>query len=123
MSFTVKIFQPLVQMLRVVDGEKRPSMGFVYGGLLDAKESIKRLFKQAADKYKFCIDAIDFYINGKLDNPLHMAAYYLNPYYYCRDCTMIETGERIMEGVLDCIECFYPEPKTQDHISRVELSI
>lgn len=120
-SLAVRVFQPLVKMLRVVDGEKRPSMGFVYGGLLDVKESIKKIFKQMLLKYKPYVDAIDFYINGKLDNPLHMMAYYLNPYYFYRDAAKIEIDEKIMDRVFSCIERFYPDMSTQDHISNVEM--
>ncbi|KAL5738543.1 hypothetical protein ACOSP7_031304 [Xanthoceras sorbifolium] len=37
----LKVFAPLVKVLRLVDGDKKPAMGFVYGELLQAKEDIK----------------------------------------------------------------------------------
>ncbi|KAL5769557.1 hypothetical protein ACOSP7_013711 [Xanthoceras sorbifolium] len=37
----LKVFAPLVKVLRLVDGDKKPAMGFVYGELVQAKEEIK----------------------------------------------------------------------------------
>ena len=34
----LKVFAPLVRVLRLVDGDRKPSMGFVYGELKNAKE-------------------------------------------------------------------------------------
>jgi hypothetical protein len=33
----LKVFEPLVKLLRLVDGDVKPSMGFLYGELLKAK--------------------------------------------------------------------------------------
>ncbi|KAL5759798.1 hypothetical protein ACOSQ2_018636 [Xanthoceras sorbifolium] len=38
----LKVFAPLVEVLRLVDGDRKPAMGFVYGELLLAKEEIKK---------------------------------------------------------------------------------
>nr|XP_011460849.1 PREDICTED: uncharacterized protein LOC101300806 [Fragaria vesca subsp. vesca] len=40
-----KVFAPLVKVFRLVDGDKKPSMGFVYGELHRAKEEIKEALK------------------------------------------------------------------------------
>ncbi|KAL5773480.1 hypothetical protein ACOSQ2_013404 [Xanthoceras sorbifolium] len=37
----LKVFAPLVNVLRLVDRDRKPAMGFVYGELLQAKEEIK----------------------------------------------------------------------------------
>ncbi|KAL5812627.1 hypothetical protein ACOSQ3_027577 [Xanthoceras sorbifolium] len=34
----LKVFAPLVKVLRLVDGDRKPAMGFVYEELLQAKE-------------------------------------------------------------------------------------
>lgn len=37
----LKIFSPLVKVLRLADGEKVPSLDFIYCEILEAKNSIK----------------------------------------------------------------------------------
>ncbi|ESQ55887.1 hypothetical protein EUTSA_v10026863mg [Eutrema salsugineum] len=75
----LKIFSPLMKVLRLADGEKIPSMGFIFGELLEAK---------------------------KLDSPLHVAAYFLNPFYVYKDNT-IQFDLAIIEGFMSCVETFY----------------
>ncbi|KAG5521556.1 hypothetical protein RHGRI_033950 [Rhododendron griersonianum] len=57
-SLCLKVFAPLVKVLRLVDGD-RPSMGFVYGELQKAKQEIIEacMFKEA--QYKPIFDIID----------------------------------------------------------------
>jgi hypothetical protein len=36
------VIEPLVQVLRMVDGDEKPSMGYLYEAMDKAKESIKK---------------------------------------------------------------------------------
>ena len=83
LSMCVEIFKPLVKVLRLVDGDWRPSMGFVE--LKDAKKEIIRICKGAADMYEPIFDIIESKAKGRLDCPLHLAGYLLNPYFFYRD--------------------------------------
>ncbi|KAL5826711.1 hypothetical protein ACOSQ4_018508 [Xanthoceras sorbifolium] len=49
----LKVFAPLVEVLRLVDGDRKPAMGFVYGELLN---------------YQPILDIIDARIKYRLDN-------------------------------------------------------
>ncbi|GJX08873.1 uncharacterized protein Tco_0196805 [Tanacetum coccineum] len=40
-TLCLKVFTPLVKVLRMVDADWKPSMGFVYGEMIKAKEEIK----------------------------------------------------------------------------------
>ncbi|AQK40403.1 hypothetical protein ZEAMMB73_Zm00001d023926 [Zea mays] len=40
-SLCLKVFEPLVKLLRLVDGDVKSSMGFLYGELINAKKAIK----------------------------------------------------------------------------------
>ncbi|KAL5739057.1 hypothetical protein ACOSQ2_028237 [Xanthoceras sorbifolium] len=40
-TLCLKVFAPLVKVLRLVDGDVKSSMGFLYGELKNAKEEIK----------------------------------------------------------------------------------
>ena len=83
LSMCVEIFKPLVKVLRIDDGDWRPSMGFVE--LKDAKKEIIRICRGAADMYEPILDIIESKAKGRLDCPLHLAGYLLNPYFFYRD--------------------------------------
>ncbi|KAK1261472.1 hypothetical protein QJS04_geneDACA001003 [Acorus gramineus] len=120
-ALAIKIFAPLCHLLRIVDGEQRPSMGFVYGGLEEAKKEIMELFKDVESSYMPFIAPIISKSKGRLDGPLHCAAYYLNPYYFFRDRTFIESNRELKSHLRECIEIFYPALEIQDVITRKEL--
>jgi hypothetical protein len=46
----VSIIEPLVKVLRIMDGEK-PPMGYIYEGMDRAKEAIRTLYKGNEAKY------------------------------------------------------------------------
>ncbi|CAD6340354.1 unnamed protein product [Miscanthus lutarioriparius] len=83
-KLTLTIFEPLVKVLRLVDGDVRPSMGFLYGELLKTKRHIKEAFGNVEARFKDVIAVIDKKMNGRLDSPLHLTAYLLNPHYSYR---------------------------------------
>ncbi|XP_047321201.1 uncharacterized protein LOC124925276 [Impatiens glandulifera] len=45
-SLALNVFTPLVKVLRLVDGDKIPSMAFLFGALKQAKEEVKQNFKK-----------------------------------------------------------------------------
>jgi hypothetical protein len=106
-SQCLKVFAPLVKVLRLVDGD-RPSMGFVYGELQKAKQEIIEACQSKEAQYKPILDVIDTKSQGRLDSPLHLTAYLLNPFYFYKDQT-IQNDSSIMEAVIECVERFYPE--------------
>ncbi|XP_057418955.1 uncharacterized protein LOC130713181 [Lotus japonicus] len=46
------IAAPIIRLLRIVDGDEKPSMGYVYDGMQRAKNAIKRMFKDKSELYK-----------------------------------------------------------------------
>ncbi|CAN7057041.1 unnamed protein product [Brassica oleracea var. botrytis] len=102
----LKVFTPMVKVLRLADGEKIPSLGFVYGELLEAKKSIKEATDHLEKNYQPIFRIIDEKMKGRLDSPLHMAAYFLNPYYFYKDPT-IQYDIEVSEGFIKCVETFY----------------
>jgi len=44
-SLCLKVFEPLVKVLCLADGDVKPSIGYVYGELLKAKKEIKEAFE------------------------------------------------------------------------------
>ncbi|XP_022849890.1 uncharacterized protein LOC111371981 [Olea europaea var. sylvestris] len=45
-NLCLRVFTSLVKVLRLIDGEEKPSMGFVYGELLKAKDDIIKTLKR-----------------------------------------------------------------------------
>ena len=117
----LKVFAPLVQVLRLVDGDRKPSMGFLYGELKQAKEEIKVAYKNIEANYRPILDIIDVKAKDRLDRPLHLAAYLLNPYYFFKDQS-IEDDPMVMDSFITCVEMFFPNDFQLQHlVSNVEL--
>ncbi|CAN7091342.1 unnamed protein product, partial [Brassica rapa subsp. narinosa] len=102
----LKVFSPMVKVLRLADGEKIPSLGFIYGELLVAKNSIKEATDHLEKNYQPIFRIIDEKMKGRLDSPLHMAAYFLNPFYFYKDPN-IQCDLEVMDGFILCVETFY----------------
>ncbi|CAL9234761.1 unnamed protein product [Arabidopsis halleri] len=62
----------------LVDGEKKPAMGYIYEAMDRAKDSIVGTFKGREEKYKEAFEIIDRRWNCQLHHPLHAPGYYLN---------------------------------------------
>lgn len=113
----------MVKVLRLADGEKIPSLGFVYGELVEAKKSIKEATDHLEKNYQPIFRIIDEKLKGRLDSPLHMAAYFLNPYYFYKDPT-IQYDIEVSEGFIKCVETFYHgEFEKQDLVVNHEISL
>ena len=108
-SLCLRVFEPLVKVLRMVDSDIKPSMAFLYGEIQKSKNEIK-VGIGSADKtgtlYKNVIEIIDAKMKDRLDTPLHLAAYFLNPYYTYNDASIF-IDEQVMDGLITTIETFY----------------
>lgn len=74
----VKVSEPLVKILRIVDGDM-PAMGYIYEGIEMAKFTIKVFYKGVEEKFMPIWDIIDRRWNMQLHSSLHAAAASLNP--------------------------------------------
>lgn len=108
-------------MLRLVDGDRKPSMGFVYGELNKAKEEIKEAFKNQELHFRPILDIIDMKRRDRLDGPLHLAGYILNPYYTYHN-SAAQSDHVVMSGFFTCVEALFPDDLTsQGEVTNVEL--
>ncbi|GJT72799.1 RNA-directed DNA polymerase, eukaryota, reverse transcriptase zinc-binding domain protein [Tanacetum coccineum] len=57
--YTLKLTGPLVNVLRMVDGERKPAMGYVYKAMDKAKDAIQNSFPNREDLYEKTIGIID----------------------------------------------------------------
>ncbi|XP_066345436.1 uncharacterized protein [Miscanthus floridulus] len=120
-KLTLAVFEPLFKVLRLVDGDVKPSMGFVYGELLKAKRQIKEALGNVESRFKDVIDIVGKKMVGRLDSPLHLTAYLLNPHYSYADPSIFDVP-KITEGFISCVETFYyHDEEMQEQAANVEL--
>ncbi|KAF8387759.1 hypothetical protein HHK36_026414 [Tetracentron sinense] len=105
--YAMKITAPLVRVLRLVDGEKKPPMGYIYEAMDRAKETIKEAMGgQRFERRRW---------NVQLHQPLHAAGYILNPEFYYNNQD-VEPCEEVMKGLYEVIERLIPDLDLQDKI-------
>ena len=94
---------PLVHLLRIVDCDKRPSMGYVYEGMHRARLGIKKLFKDNKRLYKSYTQIIKQCWDQQLRKNIHAAAYWLNPCFQY-DHEIFFDKPSIIGAVMDVID-------------------
>ena len=115
----VRITEPLVRVLKLVDSSSRPAMGYIHVGMHQAKEAIKKELVKKQDYMPYW-DIIDWRWDRRLPRPLHAAGFFLNPRFFYS--IQGEVSNEISSGMLDCIERLVPEAKVQDKIQK-ELNL
>jgi hypothetical protein len=94
----------------MVDGDTKPSMPWLYGEILKAKEEIRiavgNVDKNGTGLYKSIIEIVDEKMKKRLDCPIHMAAYCLNPYYSYSKPSIFH-NEDVIDGFFAAVETFY----------------
>ncbi|XP_058002221.1 uncharacterized protein LOC110632739 [Hevea brasiliensis] len=78
-KFTNGVSGPLIRVLRLVDNEKKPAMGYIYEAMDRAKEAIANSFNGNEEKYKRKFEIVDARWSLQLYRPLHAIGYFLNP--------------------------------------------
>ncbi|XP_021996920.1 uncharacterized protein LOC110894059 [Helianthus annuus] len=100
---TVQVMTPMLRLLRICDSDEKPSLGYVYEGMLMIRKGIKELFRRKRRNYKRYVDIIDARWDKMLRKSLHAAAYWLNPIFqYEKDNR--EEKKKAWVGVLNMIE-------------------
>jgi hypothetical protein len=120
-DMAINFFEPLANVLRRMDSDV-PAMGFFHGCMLEAKKEIATRFDNNESKYRAAWDIIDKRWDNKLKTPLHLARYYLNPYFYYPNKSSIELDGSFRDVVISCITKMFDDEDTQDSIIE-ELSI
>eukprot|EP00253_Pinus_taeda_P022909 PITA_22909 len=103
----VKVVEPLVKVLRMVDGE-RLAMGFIYEAMDQAKEQIKRSYKDKVAKYGPIWAIIDERWNNQLHRPIHAAGYFLKPQYHYKTQAAGALSGEVRDGLIDYIDRMIP---------------
>ncbi|XP_006588984.1 uncharacterized protein [Glycine max] len=113
--YTLKVMAPLVKVLRLVDGERKPVIGYIYEAMDKAKETIIKSFNNNESKYKDVFAIIDKRWNCQLHRPLHAAAHFLNPEFFYNN-TDLEFDFEVTNGLFECIKKLIPQFDVQQKI-------
>lgn len=108
--FACQVMAPLVDVVRMVDVEEKPSMGSVYEAMDVAKEQIRKILEGSPMSVVQRVwKMIDERWNEQLHHPLHAAGFFLNPsIYYKQDPEEVERSVDIMGGFYTTIERMLP---------------
>ncbi|KAH6827133.1 hypothetical protein C2S53_010505 [Perilla frutescens var. hirtella] len=93
---------PLIKVLRMVDGKRKPPMGYIYEAIDRAKEAIAKSFSMNEEHYKEAFEFID-------------RRYFLNPEYYYANPEQVGCAE-VEKGLYDCVERLSPDSESKDKI-------
>ncbi|XP_028055925.1 uncharacterized protein LOC114260062 [Camellia sinensis] len=96
----LKVQEPLLKVLRLVDGDEKPTMGFIYEAMDRAKLAIKQNCRYYIDYWKIIDNRWAF----QLHTDLHAAGYFLNPIFQYGE--HLSNHREVMSGVRN-ISLFY----------------
>ncbi|KAF7821665.1 hypothetical protein G2W53_027120 [Senna tora] len=111
-GIVVQIVAPLMRMLRIVDADNRPSLGYVYDGMYRARKTIKNVFMNKKSLYKPYTRIVKQRWDRQLRHSVHAAAYLLNPVFYYDKANFSKKPE-VMEGFLQVLGKIVTHNKTR----------
>ncbi|KAL0010821.1 hypothetical protein SO802_005929 [Lithocarpus litseifolius] len=99
----VHIMSPLIRLLRIVDSDEKPAMGYVYEGRYRVIDGIKKNFKDKKRLWEPYVNIIKDRWNNQFYRDIHAAAYWLNPAFQYDSSTLNKRLET-QSAVTDVIE-------------------
>src|ERR1044072_7829329 len=81
---------PIIRLLRIVDGDEKPFMVYVYEGMQRKKNAMKEIFKNKSILYEPYTDITKNRWDKHLKGSLPAAAYFLNPNFFFYDPSFVE---------------------------------
>jgi hypothetical protein len=110
----VKVTEPLLRVLRLVDSNEKPSMGYLYDAMEMAKESIRRRLMDNACLYGPYVRVIDARLEKQLHSPLHAAGCFFNPGIYFRPSFKMQSI--VSRGLIKTITSLVRGDEIQDKV-------
>ncbi|XVF04569.1 hypothetical protein REPUB_Repub05bG0095300 [Reevesia pubescens] len=99
----VKLTEPLVRVLCIVDADDRPAMGYLYEAIHRAREEMLKRFQGKKKKVDPYLKILDARWDRQLHKNLHAAGYWLNPRNQYNTIEMAKNNQTISR-LLDVIE-------------------
>ena len=110
-AIVTQIVAPLIRVLRIVDADERPSLGYVYDAMYRARKAIKNIFMNKKTLYKPYTRIIKHRWDRQLRQKVHAAAYLLNP-VFAYDKKNFSVKPEVQQGFLEVLEARIKSNKT-----------
>jgi len=121
-AIVCQLSEPLVRVLRIVDSDERPAMGYLFGGFHAAKEEIEKRFQRKKEFVKPFLEYMDARWDKHFDKNLHAAGFWFNPNNQYNP-QLREKYKFTTSGVLDVIEKFAGKDATLRSALTKEMKI
>ncbi|CAN0925476.1 hypothetical protein LINGRAHAP2_LOCUS34784 [Linum grandiflorum] len=79
--FIVKLTTPIVQLLRIVDSDSVPALGYVHDGMIRVEKVVKSICNNVEARYMPYLNILDQRWDKHLNRDLIVAAYFFNPVF------------------------------------------
>ncbi|XP_022894133.1 uncharacterized protein LOC111408626 [Olea europaea var. sylvestris] len=113
----VQLTEPLVRVLRIVDSDEKPSMGYLYEAIHVAKSEMEHRFQRRKNRIAPYLQIIQNRWDSQLRKNLHAAGYWLNPSFQYDNLDM-ENHKQTILGLLDVIERYaYDQPDLRSKLT------
>ncbi|XP_072076791.1 uncharacterized protein [Arachis hypogaea] len=99
----VKLTEPLVHVLRIVDSEDKAAMDFLYQAFYKAREEKVKRFQRRKKIVEPYLKILDTRWDSQLKKNLHAAGYWLNPAFLF-NANEFEKHKQTTSGLVDVIE-------------------
>ncbi|GFZ10855.1 ATP/GTP-binding protein family [Actinidia rufa] len=110
-KYCMKVVLPLVKVLRLMDGDAKPAMGYIYEAMDRAKEEIAKNVDHVKRRYENIWKIVDLRWDIQLHRPLHAAAHYFNPKFQYDE--NFKADHEIKLGLYKTIGRFFPDVDTK----------
>ncbi|KAK8478524.1 hypothetical protein V6N11_034852 [Hibiscus sabdariffa] len=104
----IKVYEPLVKVLRLVDSDEKPTMGFIYEAIDRAKRAIKENCRYSTEYEKIIDNRWNF-----MHSDLHSVGYFLNPQFQFGVEHSVNVLSETLEGTRSVIERLEPSMDMQ----------
>ncbi|XP_073046060.1 uncharacterized protein [Primulina eburnea] len=111
-TVVVGVAAPLIRMLRIMDTDRRPSIGYVYDRMYRAKKATKNIFKNKKKFYKPFTSIVKTGWDKQLRRDIHAAAYLLNPAFAYDKFNMC-TKKEIMDDFVEMVTTLISDRSVQ----------
>ncbi|PKU65066.1 hypothetical protein MA16_Dca004681 [Dendrobium catenatum] len=115
-----KLSGSLIRLLRIMDSDEKPSLGFLYDGMYRARKAIKGMFKNSKRMYKPYTTIIKTRWDRQLRQGIHCAAYFLNPHFQYDKENFCMKSE-VLQGLVELIGNKDICPKSTTTMNEVRL--
>jgi len=102
-AIVCQLSQPLVRVLRIVDSDERPAMGYLFAGFHAARDEIMKRFQRKKELVRPFLEYIDARWDKHFDKNLHASGFWFNPNSQYNS-ELREKYKFTTSGVLDVIE-------------------